>query len=155
MKSLTAEEVLSVKKLPFYKLRLVKERSMKFAVESIRGVDDLVKVARMEIGSIPHEEIIAIGLSGNGTPLGVVRVSQGGVGGAAVVAADVIRPIIAMGAASFVVAHNHPSGDPTPSRDDIIMTENLQKAAACVNLNMLDHIIIGGRGGGWHSIMRR
>ena len=154
MKEVTAKEVLAgSKKLPFYKLRLVKTRSLRFAVDAIRNVEDLAKVAKMELGNIPHEELIAIGISGAGIPLGVVRVSQGGLHSSAATAQDIIRPIIAMGAGAFVVAHNHPSGDPTPSADDVRMTDALQKAAACVGLHILDHIVIGSRGGGWRSIM--
>lgn len=143
------------KKVPFYSLRLKKERSASYVVDSVRGEDDLVAIARSELGHVPHEEMIAVGLDGGNHILGVVRVSQGGLGSTAIVSSDVIRPLITMGARAFVVAHNHPSGDPTPSRNDYVMTDRLKKASECIDLNMLDHIVVAGRGGGFRSIMNR
>ena len=143
-------------KIPFFKLKLVKGRSIKLPVSKIEAQSDLVRVAKMELANLPHEEVLAIGLDGTMRIIGVVRVSQGGVGGAAMTAQEVIRPMLAMGATAFVVAHNHPSGDPTPSREDYTMTDHIKKAAECVHLSMLDHIVIGGiRGGGYTEIMNR
>lgn len=159
--SITADQIVAgakgaKHKLPFFRVKLVKERSRSYPVSSITQQADLVKVARMELADIPHEELIAIGLSGQNVPIGIVRVSQGGLNSTAVVANDIIRPLIAMGASAFVVAHNHPSGDPTPSREDYVMTDRIKKAAECVGLQILDHIVIGGvRGGGHRAILER
>lgn len=162
--SVTAEQILGgVKKpktpgvkIPFFKVKLVKSRSIELAANRITNLDDLVRIAKMELANLPHEEVLAIGLGPRYNIIGVVRVSQGGIGGAAVTAQEIIRPMLAMGASAFVVAHNHPSGDPTPSREDYMMTDKIKKAAACVDLAMLDHIVIGGvRGGGYTEIMNR
>jgi DNA repair protein RadC len=159
----TAEEIVTGPRKPrstklkiqLFKVRLVKERVLRFPVTRIGSSEDLVKIARSELGHLPHEEIIAIGLSGKNEPVGVVKISQGGIGGAAMTPADVIRPLLAMGALAFVLAHNHPSGDPSPSQDDIAMTKRLKTAADCVNLHFLDHVIIGGiRGGTGYSSLR-
>jgi DNA repair protein RadC len=58
----------------------------------------------------------------------------------------VLSPALRTGAAAFVVAHNHPSGDPSPSRADRLVTEALRGAAALVGVPMLDHIIVTARG---------
>jgi len=153
----TAQEIVAgakPKRLQLYKVRLVKERTLKFAVTEVSSAEDLAKIARSELGHLPHEEVIAIGLGGRNNIVGVVKVSQGGLGGAAMMPGEVIRPLVAMGATAFVLAHNHPSGDPTPSRDDLVLTANLKRAAECVGLTFLDHLIIGSvRGGGkWKSL---
>lgn len=93
---------------------------------------------------LPHEEVIAVGLNGRNEVLGIVRVSQGGAHGAALTPVDVLRPLIAMGAAAFVLAHNHPSGDPTPSADDVAMTRRLMLACDAVGIALLDHVVIAG-----------
>jgi DNA repair protein RadC len=153
-KTITAQEIVqgAKYKIPHYRLRMMRERTRTYPVEKVGGTMDLVKIARMEIADSPHEEIIVIGLNNANVPLGVSRVSQGGIGGAAVMATDILRPLITMGATGFVVAHNHPSGDPRPSRDDYLMTEALERAAKCINIPLYDHIVVAGRGGGWERI---
>jgi DNA repair protein RadC len=149
-----AEKPQKLAKLQLFKVRLVKDRSLAFAVTKIMNSSDLAKIARSELGNLPHEEVIAIGLDGQNHPIGVVKVSQGGLHGAALTPSDTIRPLVAMGASAFVLAHNHPSGDPRPSEDDIAMTRALKTAAGCVGISFLDHLIIGSvRGGGkWNSL---
>jgi len=56
---------------------------------------------------------------------------------------EVFRPAITDGAASIVVAHNHPSGDPSPSAEDIKITRKLVEAGKHIEINLLDHLIIG------------
>jgi DNA repair protein RadC len=154
-KTITADDIVqgAKYKIPHYRLRLTKERTRSYPVEKVGGTADLVRIARMELGDIPHEEVIVVGLNNANVPLGISRVSQGGIGSSAIIASDILRPLITMGATGFVVAHNHPSGDPTPSRDDYVMTEALQRAAKCVGLTLYDHIVIGSREGGWQRIL--
>jgi DNA repair protein RadC len=138
-----AKAKVARRKVPIYRIHLKKERDIRLPIAEVKSQDDLVHIAKTELGDLPHEELIAIGLDGRNHIIGVVKVSQGGLGSAAIVSRDVIRPLIAMGASAFVVAHNHPSGDPTPSRHDYVMTDALKKAAACVDFTMLDHIVVG------------
>jgi DNA repair protein RadC len=57
---------------------------------------------------------------------------------------EVFKEALAHGCASLIVCHNHPSGDPTPSKDDIALTARLVKAGELLGVPVLDHIIIGG-----------
>ncbi len=57
---------------------------------------------------------------------------------------EVFRLAVSRGVASLIAGHNHPSGDPTPSRDDIAITERLKSAGDILGINVLDHVIIGG-----------
>ena len=59
---------------------------------------------------------------------------------------EVARPVLIAGASGFILAHNHPSGDPTPSGEDVNMTRAVFNAARVVGLTLVDHIIIGGPG---------
>ena len=68
---------------------------------------------------------------------------------------EVLRPAIVENAAALILVHNHPSGDATPSAEDIRITKQLVAAAKTVDINVLDHVIVGrARDGepGWYSI---
>ena len=72
-----------------------------------------------------------------------LRVTYGLVDQASAHPREVFKAAIRWGAQSIVVAHNHPSGDPTPSRDDICMTERLVEAGRIVGIAVVDHLILG------------
>lgn len=65
---------------------------------------------------------------------------------------EVFRLAVNRGVASIICGHNHPSGDPTPSRDDIAVTERLKKAGEILGIQVLDHVIIGNAGGPFASL---
>jgi DNA repair protein RadC len=66
---------------------------------------------------------------------------------------EVFRDALMSNAAALVVAHNHPSGDPDPSRDDELVTRRLVKAGQVIGVELLDHLVIGGSR--WVSLARR
>ncbi len=59
---------------------------------------------------------------------------------------EVFRPAIAHSASAVLVAHNHPSGDPEPSAEDLALTRRLDKAARLLGFSLLDHLVVGRRG---------
>ncbi len=73
----------------------------------------------------------------------VVTVSQGSVNETLAYAREIFKPAIVHSACSFILVHNHPSGDPSPSEADLRMTRRLVEAARILQINLLDHIIIG------------
>ncbi len=70
-------------------------------------------------------------------------ISQGGLSETAAHPRDILRPVIARGAYGFIVVHNHPSGDASPSQADERLTQLLQEAARLMQVTFLDHVIIG------------
>ena len=68
---------------------------------------------------------------------------------------EVLGPALREGASSVILIHNHPSGDPTPSREDLRLTRQLRDAAAMLDLNLHDHIIIGNGTTSWVSMAER
>jgi DNA repair protein RadC len=72
-----------------------------------------------------------------------VDVHRGTADHSIVQARDVFRPAVAEGALAVILAHNHPSGDPTPSREDDAVTQELRKAGALLGIDLIDHLIIG------------
>ena len=68
---------------------------------------------------------------------------MGNVNGAAVRASEVFRPAVRDNAPYIIVVHNHPSGDPTPSREDVSVTRDLVAAGKLMGIELLDHVIVG------------
>ncbi len=102
--------------------------------------------ATPRLASLSHEELWMIALDGRGNLRAARCVAKGGLHGAAVHAADPIRAALRADASAFVLVHNHPSGDPTPSREDIALTSSIATAAAVVGVVLLDHVVVA-RGG--------
>jgi DNA repair protein RadC len=73
-------------------------------------------------------------------------VAQGGLHGCALTPGDVLRPAVRDGGSAFVLVHNHPSGDPVPSREDVAMTRLVAAAGELLGVPLLDHVIVA-RGG--------
>lgn len=90
-----------------------------------------------------QEQFIVIPLNRKNHPLGRFTVSIGTASSALVHPREVFRPAILAGATAIIVAHNHPSGDPTPSRADIQVTRKLREAAKIMDIDFLDHLIAG------------
>jgi DNA repair protein RadC len=70
-------------------------------------------------------------------------VSEGTLSASLVHPREVFKPAIVESAASVILLHNHPSGDPTPSREDVRLTRQLAEGARLLDLRILDHVIIG------------
>ncbi|KKN09786.1 hypothetical protein LCGC14_1042940 [marine sediment metagenome] len=79
--------------------------------------------------------------------IGCVRQSEGGWSGAVVKPREVFAAALLNGAQAIVIAHNHPSGDPTPSHQDRQLTNQLCEAGKLLGVKLLDHIVLGTPGG--------
>lgn len=101
------------------------------------------------------EHVLLIGLDGKNSVMGLLEIGRGGAHGCALTPSDVLRPAFTMGASAIVLAHNHPSGDPEPSIQDLAMTQAVSEAGGIVGVQLLDHIVIGTPNGGAVSIFER
>lgn len=90
-----------------------------------------------------HEHFVVVVLDVRNRPRRVLRVAQGSVDRCAVDPRDVFAPAIREHGTAVLVAHNHPSGDPTPSFEDIALTQRLARAGEMLGLPVLDHLIVG------------
>ena len=75
-----------------------------------------------------------------------MEISQGTISQASVYPREVVKTGLRLNASAVIMAHNHPSGSPTPSQADITLTTHLKKALALIDLRLLDHIIVTGLG---------
>jgi DNA repair protein RadC len=101
---------------------------------------DLVKY---DMQALDHEVLRVILMDTRNQVLEVQEVYRGSVNTAQVRAADVFKAAVRKNATALIVVHNHPSGDPTPSPDDVAVTRELIKAGEMIDVKVLDHIIIG------------
>lgn len=74
------------------------------------------------------------------------EVIRGSLDSAGVTPKDILRAVLLDAASAFIVYHNHPSGDPTPSRDDVEFTQVLARASREVGIRLLDHLVVGSEG---------
>ena len=122
--------------------RLLREGSREYAA-AVRGPEDaanyLMPILRYEV----KENFVVLLLNTQHKILGHRVVSIGSLSASIVHPREVFKEAIKVNAASIIVAHNHPSGDPTPSREDVAVTERLVKAGKIMDIQVLDHIIIG------------
>lgn len=126
--------------IPVYAVRLVRSDTVK---ESVTGPNCCARVARALLAEFDREAVVLICLDVKGKVLGTHIVSIGDLDSSIVHPREVFKAAILMNAASIVLAHNHPSGDPTPSGQDIAVTRRIREAGEVIGIELLDHIIIG------------
>jgi DNA repair protein RadC len=102
--------------------------------------------ARPRLAALDHEEVWLLCLDGRSGLKASVRVAQGGLHGCALTARDVLAPAVKNGAAAILLIHNHPSGDPEPSPDDVEMTKHVAKCAELIGIPLLDHVVVARQG---------
>ena len=112
----------------------------KVRIDSADKVADLL-MKRLKDFEVEH--FVALLLNSKHQLLKQVTVTQGGLDSVAAAPRDVFRRAVRDGAAALIVAHNHPSGDPEPSRLDIELTERLVQAGSIMGVPLLDHVIVG------------
>jgi DNA repair protein RadC len=98
--------------------------------------------ARPRIGGHDHEELWILALDGQSRLRAARRVASGGLHGMFVAPRDPLRAALREGASAFVLVHNHPSGDPTPSPEDVAFTASVAEAALVVATPLVDHVVV-------------
>ena len=107
---------------------------------------DVATWARPRLGPLEHEELWLLALDGRSRLKAARCVARGGLHGVGVRASDPLRLAIRAGASGFVLVHNHPSGDPTPSAEDRAFTRRVAEAAAVCGVPLLDHVVVAREG---------
>ncbi len=99
----------------------------------------------LKLAEREHEIFAVLFLDTRHRVIAYEEIFHGTVDGAAVYPREIVKRALALNAAAVVLAHNHPSGEPDPSRADENLTVRLKDVLALVDVRVLDHIIIGGR----------
>ncbi len=106
-----------------------------------RGANDVFKFVSAQRRDEMKEYFYALYLDTKSKLLAYDVVSIGTLSASLVHPREVFRPAIDLASASIIVAHNHPSGDTTPSREDYEITERLQKSGTLIGIKVIDHVI--------------
>ncbi len=114
--------------------------------EMLARPEDVFRIVAPRVAGLQQEVFITIGVDIRNGLLDVVEVARGTVHGVEVHPREVFRPLVRMAAAGGVVVHNHPSGDPTPSGDDIELTRRLRAAGSMLGIPIVDHVVVADAG---------
>ena len=112
----------------------------------IRSPQDVANLLMAEMSLLSQEHLRVLLLTSKNQVLGVHNIYVGTVNTSLVRAAEVLRPAIRDNCPAIILVHNHPSGDPAPSTQDVDLTRQLHEASQVLNIDLLDHIVIGHHG---------
>ena len=112
-------------------------------IRKIRKSSDIYQLLLWRVKDCPRERGYVVHLDTRNQLLKVEMLSEGGSQATIFETREIFRQAIRVGAQKIIVAHNHPSGDPTPSEEDTEVTMSLKKAGDLLGIPMLDHVVIG------------
>ncbi len=104
---------------------------------------DAFKLLNAKLSDLPHEEFWILLLNRANAVVKMECISKGGVSGTIVDARLILKPAIELLASGIILCHNHPSGQLKPSEQDISLTKKIKESTRLMDINLLDHIIIG------------
>lgn len=133
---------MPAKRVDIVSLKLIKENSVMYAERTISDPASAVNLVRDFIANSDREKLIAIYLNTKNEPVAIQTISIGTLDSSLVHPREVFKGVIMANAASFILAHNHPSGNPEPSRDDIEITKRIMDASKIIGISLMDHLIV-------------
>lgn len=139
------------------RIKLVRESCHRYGNIKSRHIDGPDDAARiiievLDLENLAQEVFGELFLDAKNNLVGIVEVSRGSLTASIAHPREVYQAALLSGAcANLIIFHNHPSGDPTPSREDIQITKQMKRAGEIIGIPLLDHIIIGD---GCHISMR-
>ena len=110
--------------------------------EKIHGPEGVVRFVRRVVNGDAREHFVALLLDGRHRPIAYQVVSIGTATASLVHPREVFQAAIGIGACALIVAHNHPSGDPSPSREDRDVTRRLSSAGKLIGIELLDALVV-------------
>ena len=111
-----------------------------------RSPQDIANLLLADMALLEQEHLRVVLLNTKNQVLAAPEVYKGTVNATHVRVSDLFREAVREGCPAVIVVHNHPSGDPTPSADDVAMTRQLTEAGSLLNIDVLDHIVLARNG---------
>ncbi len=121
--------------------------------EQIKSPRDIAGLLLVEMGHLDQEELRTVLLDTKNRVQDIVTVYRGSLHTSVVRIGEMYKDALKRNSAAIVLAHNHPSGDPTPSPEDVLMTREVVRAGELLDVAVLDHLVIGQ--GKWVSLRER
>lgn len=129
--------------LPEVRIRLCEDASL-YSTEPISDPETANKLIRKEMKYLDRESLVVLNLDYQLHPINFNVVSIGCDNKSSFKLSDVFKTSILSSASCIMLFHNHPSGNPSPSEEDIDITRRMIKAGSLLDINLMDHIIVGG-----------
>ena len=133
------------KRINIVSIKMVKESSFLYQTRQILSPKDAYEMIKEQLEGLDREQFIIACLNTKNEPTNITVVSVGSLNKAIVHPREVFKTAILSNAASIMAFHNHPSGETTPSQQDIQLTKRLYEAGELLGIKLLDHLIIGDR----------
>ena len=131
------------KRINIVSIKMIKEASFLYQTRTISSPKDAYEMIKEQLEGLDREQFIIACLNTKNEPTNITVVSVGTLNKAIVHPREVFKTAILSNAASIMAFHNHPSGETTPSQQDIQLTNRLYEAGELLGIKLLDHLIIG------------
>ncbi|PKG24284.1 RadC family protein [Niallia nealsonii] len=135
-------KIKSAKRVNIVSLKVVKETSFLYSERNVKSPEDAYKLLKQLIVEADREYFLVVCLDTKNQPTAINVCHMGSLNASIVHPREVLKPAILSNSASIIVAHNHPSNDPTPSKEDIEVTKRLVEAGKIIGIEVLDHLIV-------------
>jgi DNA repair protein RadC len=140
-----------VQNVSIYRVTLIRESSIPVYDTRLNNSADAERLIRTHLAGVDREHFIVLLVNRKNEVIGINTVSVGSLSASIVSPREVFKPAILSNAAAIICGHNHPSGDPKPSAEDRAITERLYQAGKLLDIQILDHIIIGDGSTAYYS----
>lgn len=141
--TINSKSKIQAKRVNIVNVKLVKESSVLYKNRKIGSPTDAAELIKDFIENSDREQLILCCLDTKNQPTAIHTVSIGSLNSSIVHPREVFKAAILSNSASIIVFHNHPSGDPYPSSEDISITTRLKECGKIIGIELIDHIIIG------------
>lgn len=128
---------------PIYRLSLVREATYKSEYRVLSSPLDAYQFIRGILENCDREEFLVVMLDCRNRVIGVNRISIGSINASIAHPREVFKAAILSNASTIMLSHNHPSGDPSPSAEDLALTTRLKQGAELLGIPIIDHVIVG------------
>lgn len=132
-----------MKKIDVVKVYVKKEQSLQIEKDVIKKPEQVFEVVKNFLGEVDREHLIVIVLDVKNKINSISVASVGTLNSSIVHPREVFKTAILANGASIILAHNHPSGDTSPSKDDINITTRIKECGVLMGIELLDHVILG------------
>ena len=129
--------------IPMFQVRLVRDGSVTTDRKTVRSPKDAHQILQGYFADLPNEHFVALLLNTKNHVIALTPVSEGSLNASIVHPRELFQRAILGNCASVILAHNHPSGDPNPSPEDLELTRKLAEAGKLLDIAVLDHVILG------------
>ena len=137
-------DLLPVYRVPIYRVALIREAALPAPAPRLQSSQQTATLVRQYLGAVDREHFVVLLLDRKNALIGINTVSIGSLTASVVHPREVMKPAILANAAALLCCHNHPSsGDPTPSREDRVLTQRLVDAGKLLGIPLVDHLILG------------